>query len=339
MNQYNPLLHPFELPVQKLFFHCIPEQPIYLPPNPGDGDGAGLSTPGTTLSGAFGRALWPTVCERKGECYGKADRSEPVCSNPSQCAAAWLYRPYSEVHKRKFARPVLLRAPLLEGMLPVAEFVLEAVLWGRHAVTMQREIVDTVKQMGLRGLGGDSVRFQVADRQAGEVFTLAQYVEHYGALNRVLLEFQTPFILRLTERAEGRKKPLKYYYTGEGPLPLGKILGNAAYELAAWDMEDRNLGEALSAKERHNLARDARDAAEEAATDLFIVRADLGAPFIGERFSRSHDGSRFPLPGFIGLVELAGELDAALPWLAALTFGRGGQDRPMGFGVVKLWRE
>jgi len=35
MLDYNPLIQPFELPVQKLVAHCISEAPLFFPPSEG----------------------------------------------------------------------------------------------------------------------------------------------------------------------------------------------------------------------------------------------------------------------------------------------------------------
>jgi hypothetical protein len=41
---YDPLIHPLELPVQRLTLHCISAAPLHFLPRPG-------STPGTTFYG------------------------------------------------------------------------------------------------------------------------------------------------------------------------------------------------------------------------------------------------------------------------------------------------
>ncbi len=155
-----------------------------------------------------------------------------------------------------------------------------------------------------------------------------------GAGDRALLKFDTPFLLRETVTLEdGRQQRL---FLAGGELPLGKILGNVAYELTAWDIEDRDVGDGCDRARRHDLARQARRAAEAACADLAVTRCELAPVAVGERQAKT-DGRFYFLGGFVGEVELAGELDAALPWLAALSLGRGGQKRGMGFGAVRLW--
>jgi hypothetical protein len=101
-------------------------------------------------------------------------------------------------------------------------------------------------------------------------------------------------------------------------------------------MEDRDLGERFDKKLRHSLARDARDAAFEAAEGLLILRTHLSPVEIGERYSRGTKKT-MSLQGFIGLAELAGNFEVAMPWLLTLALAGGGQKRAMGFGTVRMW--
>jgi hypothetical protein len=120
------------------------------------------------------------------------------------------------------------------------------------------------------------------------------------------------------------------------PLRGRPALALDLYELAAWDMEDRELGETLDRENRHHLARRSREAARQTAQELYLSRCELQPVDVGERFSRS-SGTAYPLQGFQGTVELAGPVAVALPWLLALILGGGGQKRAMGFGVVCGW--
>ena len=58
MENYDPLIDSFELPVQKLIAYCVTDEPFFLEPHEG-------STPGTTLSGTYGTALWSTTCKNR----------------------------------------------------------------------------------------------------------------------------------------------------------------------------------------------------------------------------------------------------------------------------------
>ncbi|MEN8218462.1 MAG: hypothetical protein ABFS56_19255 [Pseudomonadota bacterium] len=326
---YDPLNHPFELPVQKLFAYCVTERPLFLPPRQG-------STPGTTLAGAFGTALWPSVClysnTPAGACNTLQETDGPRCHDSSECILPWLYKPYSKIHRRNFARPVLLRALELEGAAPVEVFTLEVTLWGRHAIGAQGAVKDTLSKMGELGLNDEHgpVRFSVTKIETEPSLTLGQRIERLPSVQSVLLEFKTPF-LHQEKVGEGRRR---FHMSQE--LPIVGMLGNVAYNLAAWDMEDRELGEALDAKARHSLARDARDAAWEAAEGLVVVRTHLSPVEIGERYSRGNKQTML-LKGFVGLAELGGDLKTALPWLLGLALAGGGQKRAMGFGSVRMW--
>ena len=328
MLNYDPLTHPFELPVQKLLAHCVTDRPLFLPPRQG-------STPGTTLAGAFGSAVWQAVCpynNRPAGACNKLQPNEPSCQEPTECAVSWLYKPYSNVHRRNFARPVLLRAAELEGDKPVDVFTLEVTLWGRHAIAATDAVKKTLIKVGELGLNseGEHVHFSISKIETVPCFTLAQRLEQISSVQSVLLEFQTPF-LHQEKNSEGKR----YFHT-HSDLPIIGMLGNVAYNLAAWDMEDRELGEQLDGKMRHNLARDARDVAWEAAEKLLIVRTHLSPVEIGERYSRGNQ-RMMSLQGFVGLAELAGNLKPALPWLLTLALVGGGQKRAMGFGSVRLW--
>jgi len=323
MYNYNPLSHPFELPVQKFLAHCITDKPIFLPPHEG-------STPGTTLAGAFGSALWSTICHNNPPC---SRQTNPRCQKPNDCILPWLYKPYSEVHHRNFARPVLLRAAELESIEPVERFTLEVTLWGRHAIAAQQEVIATLKKMGELGLNSDKnqVYFGIAQIETAPTLTLAQRIQTLPEKpDSILLEFQTPF-LHQEKTPEGKR----YFHT-QPNLPIVSILGNVAYNLVAWDIEDRNVGEELDQKQRHSLARDARDVAWQAGEGLTIVRTHLSPVSIGKRYSRTNRQS-MSLEGFVGLVELSGDLKAAMPWLQALALIGGGQKRAMGFGAVQMW--
>ncbi|MCK5665738.1 MAG: CRISPR system precrRNA processing endoribonuclease RAMP protein Cas6 [Thiotrichaceae bacterium] len=318
MLNYNPLFHPFELPIQKLFAHCVTERPLFFPPRLG-------STPGTTLAGTFGTALWSAVCHSNCNTSG-----EPHCQNPSECVVPWLYKPYSKTQHRNFARPVLLRAIELEGTEPVDVFTLEVTLWGRHAIAAQEAVKDTLKKMGELGLKGENelVRFNISKIETAPCLTLAQQIKDLPEVSSVLLEFQTPF-LHKEKNEEGERQ----FHTDQS-LPIISILGNSAYNLVAWDIEDRELS--LDGKNRHYLARDARDRAWKAAEELLVVRSHLSSVDIGKRYSRGNQQT-MSLQGFVGMAELTGDLKYALPWLLALSLAGGGQKRAMGFGSVRLW--
>lgn len=319
MLDYNPLHHPFELPVQKLRVHCVTDRPLFFPAHSG-------STPGTTLSGAFGSALWEAVCLN----HCQTSSKEPQCQHPEKCKVPWLYKPYSKIHCRNFARPVLLRAIALEESEPVEVFILEVTLWGRHAIAALHDVTKTLHKMGELGLKAENkvVHFQITKIETQPSISLAQRIQTLPLAHSVLLEFQTPFL-----HQEKNKEGKRQFYLDQS-LPIVNILGNAAYNLVAWDIEDRGL--LLDRAMRHNLARDARDVARDSAKEILHQRSHLSSVDIGTRYSRSNQ-QEMSLQGFVGLVELTGNIKSSLPWLLVLTLAGGGQKRAMGFGTVRLW--
>lgn len=328
---YDPSTDPLELPVQILTADCRAEAPLIFPRHSG-------ATPGTTLNGAFGNVIWDAGCARRRQDLPACNHEQDRCQQPEHCPVAWLYKPYSQAHRRTLTRPVLFQAPALETGEPVATFKLHVTLWGRQAVHLRATIEAALRAMGQRGLGPDGARvpFVVAGIEADPPRTLAERAATLTAANRwreALLVFETPFLHRETVAMESGQRE-KLFLAG-GALPLAAILGNRAYDLAAWDMEDRERDE-LDAPARHDLARQARRMAEALAETLHLTTCDLRPVSLGARLSKT-DGRAFPLRGFIGQARLVGDLNPVLPWLLALALGGGGQKRAMGFGVVRLW--
>jgi hypothetical protein len=328
---YDPLTDPLELPVQILTADCRAGAPLIFPRHAG-------ATPGTTLNGAFGNVIWEVACLRQRRGLPACNHQGDHCQQPEHCPVTWLYKPYSQVHRRTLTRPVLLQAPALETGEPVAAFELRVTLWGRQAVHWRATVEAALRAMGRRGLGPDGARvpFVVAGIDADPPRTLAERAATLTAAHRwreALLVFETPFLHRETVAMESGQRE-KLFLAG-GALPLAALLGNRAYDLAAWDMEDRELGE-LDATARHDLARQARRAAEALAESLRVTACDLRPVSLGARLSKT-DGNPFPLRGFIGQARITGDLNPVLPWLLALALGGGGQKRAMGFGVVRLW--
>jgi hypothetical protein len=331
MLEYNPCVAPLDLPTQELTVRCQAEQPLYLPPRAG-------ATPGTTLWGAFGEVLLTHACVRHARGLGACIDQGAPCLASQYCPVPWLYKPYSRIHRRNLTRPVLLRARALEGQTPVMAFDIEVILWGRHAIAAKEVIEQVIQAMGQAGLEveGERVCFQVTEIEAAPPLTLAERAAaiRTSAWHEALLVFETPFLHR--EKVEIEPGVSKKLFMAGGLLPLAEIIGNCAYELAAWDMEDRELGESLDREMRHSLCRQAREAARQAVNGLHITHCNLTPVSMGSRYS-NQNGRYFPLMGFTGQVELQGPLEAALPWLLVLALGSGGQKRSMGFGRVQLW--
>ncbi|MGH8474870.1 MAG: patatin-like phospholipase family protein [Methylococcales bacterium] len=145
--------------------------------------------------------------------------------------------PRSLLQNRDLARPLLLSSRDLESGRPTREFRMPAVLWGRHAIAARELIVEILDQMGERGLNPEPdtcepVRFEIAAIHAEAPITLAEGVESLLLLRPIgfRLDFETPFLVE-TKRNSPR---------GRG-FSLADILGGCAFDLAAWDMEDREL--------------------------------------------------------------------------------------------------
>jgi hypothetical protein len=331
MQDYDPLSAPFELPTQQLTVRCLAERPLYLQPRAG-------ATAGTTLWGAFGEALLKHACIRHVRGWGACIESNVPCLASCDCPVPWLYKPYSQVHRRNLARPVLLYARALESQLPVDAFDLEVTLWGRRAVATWETIERALRAMGATGLqaGEEPVRFEIGEIWARPVKRLAERtaVLQINDWHQALLVFETPFLHR--EQVEIEPGVRQKLFMAGGVLPLAEILGNVAYELTAWDIEDRELSDYLDRETRHNLCRQARETARQAIKTSQIIRCELNPVPVGLRASRE-TGHVFPLAGFTGQVELSGSLHHALPWLITLALGGGGQKRSMGFGRVCLW--
>ena len=328
---YDPLHAPLDLPVQRLTVRCVLESPVQFTPAPG-------STPGTTLSGLFGNVLWECGCQRRQRGLPTCNRQADQCQQPATCPVAWLYKPHSAVHRRTLTRPVLLYAPELADAQPVTAFTLQITLWGRHAVAARPLVIAVLQAMGNAGLGGhdNRVRFQTADITVAPPRTLAERAAALAAVDwqQALLVFTTPLLYRETVQIEPDRRD-KLFLAG-GELPLAGLLGNCAYELATWDMEDRELGASLDGALRHHLARTARETARTGGEALQLTRCLLTPASLGTRYSKSN-GRAFPLLGFLGQAEVTGPLNPVLPWLLALNLGGGGQKRSMGFGVIQLW--
>ena len=323
---YDPLVHPFELPVQQLRLHCELAEPLHLEPRPG-------STPGTSLSGVFGHALWDTQCRRlqRGDrpCHREPSTLDPsgrtaaCCHEPEHCAVRWLH---GGRQLNNLPRPVFLHAPALEENRPVDDFTLHLTLWGRRALALREVIFQVLESAGERGIIGPGERaipFVITRLEEEPVSTLAARLAPLRdtGWRGALLRFTTLFRHKETVTVMERGRPVsRKLFFAQGELPLAKILGNVAYQLAAWDMQDREL----NGVERHDLARQARRAAEATADAVVVTRSALLPVDHGERLAKSN-GLLYSIHGFVGEVELGGTLDKALPWLQALALGGGGE--------------
>lgn len=329
MDRYDPLTDPFDLPLQRLGAQCRGARPLTFPARHG-------VTPGATLASAFGTAVVAVACRRCGvdTCPIMGDGTLD-CRQSATCPSRWLYKPASAAQRKTFPRPVLLHSDDLERG-DAETFRLDVTLWGRHAVAYRPIVLDTLHAMGRAGLDGDdgSVSFAVEEVEEHPPRLLRDLIAPLRGASHLLLEFATPFIHYVSADSPVHGRTRVRCGGGEAP-PLVEILANVAYELVAWDLEDREHsgGEEV----RQHLARVAREAAREAATALVMTRADLADVDLSSHRRLRGNRREFPLSGFVGGVELTGDLVPALPWLTALAAGRGGQRRALGFGVVRVW--
>lgn len=319
-NDYTPL----NLPTQRLILKCQSNQPFIFKKHDAQ----------LRLSGAFGRTVWEKCAIEARFCERHTTQNEPKCQQGIDCLTHWLYKPFSEIHRRDFARPIFLFSPTFaQPHEPTQVFDLEVTLWGRHAIAAQSHILDIIEKIGKVGLRCEdkNISFNMVEYQSGLVLTIKDQLAHYVDLERIKVHFLTPLWFAKRDGQDHYRR--RYYSVYEDELPLRDILANVAYEWAAWDIEDRQLP--LDRQTRHRLACEARDAARLAADGLEVYEAELRQIDWGERQSRRNHHF-YPLQGLMGYAELCGNLKAALPYLIALNLVGGGQKRAQGFGVVRL---
>jgi len=315
---------PLHLPTQRLILKCESNQPLAFEKHDAQ----------LRLAGAFGRTVWEKCAIEARFCERHKTQNEPKCQNGVNCLTHWLYKPFSDIHRRDFARPVFLFSPTFaQPHEPTQAFDLEVTLWGRHAITAQSHVLDIIDKMGKVGLRCENknIPFKVVDYQSGLVLTIKDQLGYGVDFKRIKLDFLTPLWFA---KRDGQDHYRRHYYSvHEDMLPLRDILANVAYEWAAWDIEDRQLP--VDHQTRHRRACEWRDAARAAADGLDIYEAKLHQIHWGERQSRRNQ-QFYPLQGLMGWAELFGDLKAALPYLIALSLAGGGQKRAQGFGVVRL---
>ncbi|MEO5377942.1 MAG: hypothetical protein H7832_09210 [Magnetococcus sp. DMHC-6] len=331
------MIAPFDLPTQILKFRCQAERPLYFC------QGREGATLGTTLAGAFGEALCQVGCARQRNGAPRCldlDHQNFVCPEEEACHFSWLYKPYSKIHRRPLGRPIGLRAPELEGDQPVTQFSLQVILWGRHTLAGRAVILDALHAMGSNGfkIEGRSIRFRLlSSAQEESVLTLQNRIQHLTNPTRhhALLTLATPLLIpsRTTDEDGSHIRT----HPKAGAFNVATLLGNCAYELTAWDLEDRQEKSAFDHTTRHHLCRQARQNAEiTCVKSVKMTQNHLSLVDLGHRTSRSN-GRPFPLQGLIGHLELTGDINAILPWLVVLDLCGGGQRRSMGFGAIRLW--
>lgn len=317
---------PFDLPYESFIARCRAEREVFLPAN------AQGATPGTSLYGSFGEHLLRTVCTARPQC-----RDKPGSACTPQCPAHWLFKPYLTTLRRNAARPIFLYSPELDTRTPVSAFDLHVTLWGRHALRYRSLVEQTLIEMGRSGLALEGVKqpFQILrfDDVCRRTLADVRRALSERPIDRLLVCFETP--LRYREKNRGSDGACQSLWMAGGQAPMPELAGNAAFELAAWDLTDRAL-DSWDHDRQTACCRWARAAATEAMAGVAPLASLLQPVRLGKRFSSS-SGHDYPVDGFTGFVELGGDLAPALPWLAVLSLQGGGQNRAMGFGRIRLW--
>jgi len=316
-----PAYDPLALPVRRFVVPCRTERPLAFPPAFG-------ATVGTTLAGAFGHALLDVACREGERVCGSTPDGGLDCEQPWRCSLPRLLKPRATAGDRRFPTPVLLRAPALEPGKPVSAFELHGVLWGRRAIEAQAAVEESVALMGGEGLacGGERIPFSTGAVRFDErrcVRARAEAARPAAPCPAVLLVLETATVTKREPRPGGERRWLE------------DLVGNAAYELAAWDMEDRDIGPALDGDTRDAYASAVRDQARAAVRSVDLHEAAFDIVDLGARRS-SANRRRYGLRGVLGTIELDGA-EEAWPWLVAIALGRAGQRRGLGCGEARLW--
>lgn len=222
----------------------------------------------------------------------------------------------SDTQRWEFPAPWSLRSIELVPRSAGADLNAELAFFGQSAVETHERAVACLREGDL--LVDDealslattlhSVRF------TGSLEALAARVtERLGIRDRVVVELREPFDVR-----------------GE-PFSLPAAVAGVALLLARWSLEPTasTLGDAECKARAEALADHVRDrcARLDAIPRLRDVR-------LRDRRSVSN-GNTFPLRGWVGTVELIGDVAAVMPWLVALGL-RGGRHRKFGLSEVGL---
>jgi len=333
LSDSDPSYSPLDLPVAVWWVEWEGGSPLFFPVCEG-------KSPGKTFSRALATHLRLSVCEaaRRGAppCGVKSGGQALDCRDAAGCHAQWLYKPRAADGAKNYPRPVLVWAPALEERRPVTRFAVRLVLWGRVALGSGPRVMDALLGLEEKGieLAGQVARVRLVDVKQGAAQTLGERVELVREQRPMsaLLAFSTSFIHTQTLVREGDVRDRGTIASGQ--LPLAEILANVAYETTAWDIEDRGaVGEASPLMHRHTNARQAREAAREAAYGVQVIASRLEPAYGGMARSKGN-AQGYPENGFWGWAQISGNLQPLLPWLAALSLAGGGQHRADGFGVV-----
>ncbi|MFP3870890.1 MAG: CRISPR system precrRNA processing endoribonuclease RAMP protein Cas6 [Syntrophobacteria bacterium] len=290
-----------EFTISRLRLTLAPRETIHLP----------RLNKGITLRGAFGSTFRSLVCvDRNAPCDG--------CTVHPLCPYAFIFAPQVPEGaerlrlNRDIPRPFVIKPPLdgREAYEPGEEFSFDLVLVGK-AKDFFPYFVVTFRELGERGIGVGRGRFDLKNLEAANTDGTWEHLHGWGELtvrapsgsisfesfsavreerllNRLKIRFLTPVLLKekgrwarplsgpLMKRLRDRVSALSYFYCGEVP-----------------EMDFRKLGEA--------------------AESIRTIQQRLH--WVEEKRYSRHRNLSHLLKGFLGEVELEGELGPFMPLL------------------------
>ena len=328
MNDELNLHNVLTLPIEIFTVSCQTDNPLILPLKPG-------ATPGTTIFGSFGEVLLNRHCKHNKNCL--KTHSGFQCQQPQNCAARWLYKPYSDVHRRHFPRPVFIYSRELENRTPTNHFTLHITLWGRQAIKHKKQIQQDLIALSEKGflLNGQAQCFKISHFSKSTAQTLANIVDQHSqqSISNALFLFETP--LRYREKIRHPNGRTESFWLAAGEPPIRELIANSAYELAAWYLEDSQQTEFNTKEQRHQYCQATKQHVLELLKETYPADWLLHPTSVGQRYSKTEQ-CEFQLDGFRGFTELKGKLEKILPWIIVLALQGGGQNRAMGFGRIRL---
>ena len=308
-------------------------------------------TPQAAWNVAFSEVMAATLCHAAREggtvCEwtdGSAGPRSPDCQHRDVCLCPRLYLPRSDVQKRDFPSPVLVRAAEPDEVEGGFESVVDVVLCGRIATAHEQVIRETMEALARAGFGppGLRVNFNVANVRVVFDGPLADMAGPAPtADSSVLIELVTAVGWDPARISHARGSRMRTETEEGAGLPLAWLLENVADDLVRWDIEDWGLSDTLGREACEKFAAEASQAAGMAAGRVAIEKAALREEEYGLNSRKSRTGPReghHPLFGLSGFALLSGDLPAVWPWLLGAVARGAGQQRGKGFGHVRLWR-
>jgi hypothetical protein len=304
---YAPDISSLELPFVTSVYACVADKPFTLSRVLG-------KTPGTLLYGAFSDALFAQDKSAAARLLKGSPDFEP----------GWTFSPRA-----------IVNAPTLWQHAPVSKFHLQVRLFGRTAVKEAGIVERAVLRMGTTGLDikkSNSIHFTVVDKKVVRQGTPMTVASTMTGIKSMPFSFVTPVIIRDTVSDDQGERRRMFQAGGE--VALDSLLGNLAYDMCYLDLHERGATD-LTMEQAKVLANASRDAVKNAASYIAVDNVDQYAEDYGVRASKTQHG-KYEMRGFTARLHLSGKLDAALPWIVALTAWRGGQLASKGFGWAEM---